>query len=306
MQDYIKGEILNISPHEIRRNKLLNFKAKVSETFGDVDESYSIAKYKGLIFTISNKKSLRLFIEGSLPKYHFGNNYQNLTFSDFQQVIIDLREEFGIEPEFLALQNIEFGVCIDTEDIKPTDFLLEEVISYKAIPKELKTHRGKGCTVTFSQDNYVVKFYDKGAQQNLKWNALRYEIRAKKMTHLKELSIKTLQDINDKSKWEGLKELLIEVYKDIKICRFNSVHKLENEELMRYSFGANPQYWSRIWPDSKTYENKSKDAEYEKAVRNYYRVESTFNAIIEKYGFDKNKSILLLKITNEIERLINS
>lgn len=302
MIDYIKGEILNPDIFAIKNNSHLIFHGRYNESTGEINERKLVAYYEGLTFTIVEYR--RVFLHGSLPRFYFGNNYQNLMYSDLQNVIAELKKIFGIEPENIVLQNIEVGVSVDTNELDPTKFLEDEVIDYKVTTKEINTHNGKGYTISFPLKNYVVKLYDKGRQCNLNKNVLRFEVRVKKMVHIKDLGIKLLSDLSDKHKWELFRELLIDTFQDIIICKYQNGADLTIEESSLYRKGSNQQFWLRHWPNSENYENGSKDCEFKVFRSNYYKMRSEFKMLIKKFDFDRTKIFLLSKIMQELDKLI--
>jgi hypothetical protein len=303
MVDYIKGEIKIDDISSILNNSNLVFHGRYNKNTGEANENKLIAYYEGLQFTIVN--SQRLFIQGSLPKYYFGNNYQNLMYSDFLKVIRKLELQFGIDPRELVFQNIEFGLSVDTKELNPFNFLESEVIDYKVTTKEINTHNGKGYTISFPLNNYIVKLYDKGKQYNLESNLLRFEIRVKKMVHVKKTRIKTLHDLKDIGKWDMLKEFLVKTFDDILICKYQEGTELTIEESSLYRKGSNQQFWIKHWPNSKKYPNGTKDHDYLSFRNKYYKMRVDFNEFISNYSFDKNKQYILGLISKEIDKILS-
>lgn len=302
MKDFIKGEILNADIKVIKNNEHLEFHSRYSDKTGEVDDSRQTAHCEGLTFTIIDNR--KVFMQGSLSKFFFGNNYQNLTHTDTVNAIEKLRM-FNIDPKDFVFQNIEVGVCINTENLDPTKFLMEEVIDYKITEKEIRTFKGNGYMILFPLNNYVVKLYDKGKQSNLTWNALKFEIRIKKMVHIKRLGIRTLDDLYDKGKWFLLKAMLIKTFDDI-IASKARREELTAEEFDFYILNNNQRFWLINWPNSKKYTNGCKDIEYQNFRKKYFNRRSEFIELIKIHGFDRNKQFILSKITQELDRLIES
>lgn len=303
MIDYIKAEILNTNIENFINNPLLDFSFRVNNKTGAVDKSELSATYNGLSFVIRHNR--RLFISGSLPKYYFGNNYSNLTINDFRDVLKKLESDFNISSNCVLLQNVEFGVCVNTKDLDPTEFISNEIIDYKYTPKETRVYGGKGYSVVFRLNNYVVKLYDKGKKHNLSWNALRFEIRVKKMVHLKGINVSYLNDLKDINKWIDLQEMILKTFQNILICRNKGLKMNDINDRLLFRSGTNQQYWITFKPKPQNYKNGMYDEEYIAFKKQYFDRRNHFIELISKYNLDSNKNFIRQLINSEIKRLIN-
>ena len=229
-----------------------------------------------------------------------------MTYTDFLASLEKLKNLFGIVPEFIAFQNLEIGISIDTGNIIPIDFLKDEVIDYKITQKNIDTHYGKGYTVSFKLNNYIVKLYDKSMQCALPNNVLRFEIRVKKMVHIKKAEIKTLNDLIEKKKWEWLINLLLETFKDVIICKYDPYAELSLDENNFILNGYNQQFWLRNWTKSEDYKDGSKDVEYKKRRKAYFKMRGCFIKLISQHEFDRNKILFLCKIKDGLANLMTS
>ncbi|MCT4587485.1 MAG: hypothetical protein N4A71_06655 [Carboxylicivirga sp.] len=299
MIDFIKCEVLNPYIEKIINNQNLSFKNKIDRLTGELNERKSNAYFDGLYFTIIDDR--KLFIQGSLPKFLNGNNKENLDRFSFKKALDKIEFLFGIEAKDLKLQNLEFGVCSNIGGINPAFFLANSVIDYKTTTKEIRTHGGKGYTVLFPLNNYVVKLYDKGKQCNSDLNLLRYEIRVKKMTHIKKLKIVTLQDINDDDKWESLQKLLLKTFDNILICTINEYFEmLTEDEKKMYRTYTNQQYWIKFKPIRAYKQGKELD-DHRKV---YYRKRNSFKSLIKKYEFDSVKKDILAFFEEDFRNML--
>lgn len=302
MIDFIKAEILDMNIATLMNNKDLDFTSRINRKTGEVDENNTHATYNGLTFTVRNRR--RIFIQGSLAKFYFGNNHRDIKYSEYLSLIQLLEESFGINPDFVILQNIEFGASVDIGEIKPTPFLKTEVLDYKGTTRKLEDHNKTGYTVSFPLNNYTVKLYDKGRQCHLATNVLRYEIRVKKMIHVKNGGIKTLNDLTDVNKWIFAKNMLIKALRETTICGLNDEVSLTENENNLYLRGQSHIFWEKANSDASEFENGIEDNEYKRLLNNSRKQKAEFKKLVERKGFDKNKKMLITKMEEALNNLI--
>ena len=278
----------------------LDWTLSVIEKTGETKNA-KIAEYNGLKFI---DKCNRVYIKGSLHKYHNNglHNYNDFTLSDLQNVVKDLETRFGLLPENVALENVEFGVNIELP-FNPNR-VLTNLIMHKSEPFN-RFQTGKGIECNHSQ--YFIKIYDKGAQYGLKKNLLRLEIKAFKMAYFQEngLHISKLSDLlireNLLSLGEILKRTINEIlFTDIKV---QNNEGLTDKERLIIANGSNANYWHSLKPDSKSFTNGNHSPDYKRQRKHYYRELNTFEKTLDKYGSEL-KPLVVQKIGDKLTDLL--
>ncbi len=297
MIDFIKAEVENPQIAKIMNNRTLSFKCKVDRQTGVIDEDKYVASFNGLTFTVVNNS--RLFVQGSLPKFLYGNNYQNLSFQDYLMVMNKLRMLFNLRPCNIKLQNVEYGVSLEVKNLDIHQFLAHTIIDYKTTPKEIETYNGKGYTLKFPLENYVVKLYDKAKQCKLESNMLKYEIRVKRMKHLKSYNIVTLEDLFNPKAWFLLKESLLNTFNNILVCGSFAYDSFSDREKLLYQTYSNQNYWLKFKPTKTLNVTDIKSFR-----RSYYGKRKEFKTFIEKFNLDYDKKYLINLINDIINSLI--
>ena len=165
----------------------------------------------------------RIYInmKGSFHKfYNQGeHNHNDFTFSDFVDVVIQLYQFFHIDPFKINLNNIEFGVNVQTS-FDPADFLNSLLLYRTTIPevtRDRNTH-----IVEFVNQQYILKIYNKGLQYGLNRWILRFEVKFIKMQPLKGIGIQNIGDLLNIVKLREMGECWVNYYK-IKIVLFKSL-----------------------------------------------------------------------------------
>jgi hypothetical protein len=180
-----------------------------------------------------------------------------------------------------TIQNLEFGVNIPFPyPVFP--YLKRNLISFKGQsfnkynPDKNGVCLGYYCLLT----QYSVKIYDKGKQNNLPYNLMRFELRFLKMQKLK--GIRTLSDLPDLLNIQSLLPLLLEAWDNVLLNDYSI--DLKNQELKHghkevLKNGGNPKYWERL-----------KETDLRKF--NYER--DLFKKLVFKHGKNEHKRILEL------------
>jgi len=244
----------------------------------------------------SGFKRYYLKIKGSLHKNHYkGKNYKPFNWNDLQAQIHHICNTLLIDPYKARISTIEVGVNIVTPFLV-TPFLKENVIDYKG--KQFKTYKADrngfelGLFCDLSQ--YKVKLYDKGVQNDIPINLMRFEKRFLKMQIPKNKGILNLSDLLDIQKVKKLKPLIVEAWENVLICDIENSKELKKNLGSDYDLllnGRNPKYWGSI-----KIVNRDR--------YNYQR--GKFKDIVLKYGGNYH-SIVLDLIKNEWDSLfINS
>ena len=236
----------DITSGEIRVRKSEN---SISTQYHGKWEQYSVnvIEVKSLVSIIYH-----LNIRGSLHKNHYkGENWQPFKFSDLQYQIRHICTSLFIEPESARISGLEFGVNIVTPfNVKA--FLDNNVIDYKHKVfenyKRDKNGLELGLHCIFSQ--YEIKLYNKGKQNKLDYNLMRFEKKCKKMQVLKKMGILYLSDLLDKAKVYSLKPILLRAWNDILIFDIEDSEMLSieiSDDDKRFLLdGHNHKYWGKI------------------------------------------------------------
>ena len=252
-------------------------------TYRGTFETYRLT-VKEVIKTINEQSNTtyNLTIDGSLYKNYFGGaNYKPFNLEALQTELQHIEKGLKISNRNATIQNLEFGVNIPFPyPVFP--YLKRNLISFKGQsfnkynPDKNGVCLGYYCLLT----QYSVKIYDKGKQNNLPYNLMRFELRFLKMQKLK--GIKTLSDLPVLLNIQSLLPLLLEAWDNVLLNDYSI--DLRNPELKEgqrevLKNGGNPKYWERL-------------KETDKRRFNYER--DLFKKLVAKHGKNEHKRILEL------------
>jgi hypothetical protein len=201
---------------------------------------------------IVNSTSYYLNIRGSLHKNHFrGQNWQPFNWNDLEFQVRHICTYLFIEPESARISGLEFGINIYTPfNVKA--FLDNNVLDFKGkrFDKYIPDKRGLELGLFCRLSQYQIKLYDKGKQNNLDFNLMRFEKKCKKMQVLKKAGIFHLADLLNKAKVYSLKPLLLRAWKDVLINDIEDSKllssKITYEEHRLLSDGRSEIYWQKV------------------------------------------------------------
>lgn len=209
----------NVDTQRIRALPFLKFNIlEVDSTSGNYERER--AEYGLLEITIL--KDRHLLICGSLHKHTKGHNHSDFSAFELSQAIGKLCNDLALDPNKVEVQNIELGVNIEPP-IATTRFL-DSIFLYKCSRFETHYFSGHGYMLLFKGCNYLVKVYDKAKETNARFekgtfsrgeHLVRFEIRIKKMEHLKTYNICRLSDLQDSRKLESLEKLLQQTLENV-------------------------------------------------------------------------------------------
>lgn len=287
---------------ELLNNRYILFPIHVNEKDGEILNNTRFAEYKGLTFSIKNNN---VKLNGSLHKYHNNgiHNYNDFHFSELIDVINDISTKFSIPTERTYLNNIEFGVNIEIPFT--TDELFKSIICYKETPfQKFNIIGAKG--IECERPKFIIKLYDKGFQNDLTSNLLRFEIKVIKMQFLKQKNVKiqTLHDLLNINELNKLKTILADVWNDILFYDYsiNETDLNARERLILFN-GRNPKYWENMHPDSKNFKGGATDDEYKKHRKKYYRDKENYKkcfSVHSSSNIQKNISELIIRKCDEL------
>lgn len=223
-------------------------------------------------------------IRGSLHKYWKDENYSDFSHTELIKCINDLSERLGFNPAEAQIQNLEFGVNINTL-FNPFAFC-ESVIVHKQLSFNKFQSRGMQIGFQCERSQYSLKVYDKGKQCNKHQNRLRFEIKTYKMAFIRKTGITTLADLFNKKSLALLGIILQNVYDELIIADQVVETKLTKNEKRIYNACSNPKNWEK----------------FNKNDRYYKRIQ--FNNIVEKHGTNQWKKTVAQKLDEKWRMLL--
>ena len=289
--DFIKILIKDQDFSILEQNSLLDFYDKININTGEIKTvnrkgqcitPFKNAFYNGLEFRIYNTGTIT--IAGSLHKYwnSGAHNYNDFNFLAFVEVVNDLKNKFGINPQTAILKCLEVGVNI-TPTI-PTNEFLDYCFLHKTKPFEYQKNSSEGKYKQVQHSQYIVKLYNKALHYcnkfDINFEILRFEIKYTKMEKLNKLGIYNLLDLQKFGLINFKNELITEFNN---ILFFDKTIWAKTKRLLNYS---NPMYWN----DLLSKPNKT----------NYYKHRAIFKQLTLNYS-DK----IQLQTTEIIRNKVN-
>ncbi len=239
--------VTNTDTGEIRTKKRENL---IVTTFKGKWETFEL-EVKEVNNIETRCKRFYLRIKGSLHKNHFkGTNFQSFNWIDLQNQIHHICNTLLIDPNKARILTIEVGVNIITP-FDVTSFLKTNLIDYKG--KQFKTYKADkngfelGLFCDLSQ--YKVKLYNKGFQNNLPINLMRFEKRFHKMQIPKNKGVLYFSDLLDAQKVKKLKPLIVEAWENVLVYDIQNPKELKKILGSDYDLllnGGNPKYWESM------------------------------------------------------------
>ena len=248
MVDGIKITNTGLSLKDLKNIDFLTVVGKYDSKTGEALKGNDYTKYHSLHFKESTEGVIGM--RGSLHMYYNGgtHNFDNFTFSKLNSTINRLQNDFGIDPFKTVLNNIEFGVNI----IIPFDVnrFIESLVVYKSDQFNLERKPGM-LSATVKNSQYIVKIYNKGLQNNLPENLLRFEIKVVRMAKIDKYGISVLQDLTNYNKLCGVKELLLATFDSIIYCdEVIDTSNLSQTDAELIRNGSNHRFWSNHYKEA--------------------------------------------------------
>ena len=286
MIDFAKFKPLNLTAKNLLDNPRLEFKMDYNEKTGELSTDKKTAFYKGLKFEILYEK--HIIISGSLHKFKNNgeHNYDRFYFSDLVKVLMELKNDFGIELEDSKIQNLEFGVNIRLENYQTNDILTNLMHHRNGKFQDPPIKNGNYRQVVHQR--YYVKSYDKALQFNLRHYLLRFELKYVRMIDLNEIGVVSLSDLCSREKLLLLKNKLLNEWDEVFLYDFT----IQEETLSNYIVNKKLNQWRNLnyWIDL----NRDQKAQQIKK----------YNEIV-KSNSKQIHSIIKSKINSEFLLLIN-
>ncbi len=273
---------------------------------------------KEVLYHTTGKRLFYLTVKGSLHKnYYKGTNYLPFTWQQLQEEITHLCKTLSVNPSQAQISTLEVGVNILTP-FEVTPFWRRNVVDYKGDPfvryhKQNGVCLGKVCDLT----HFSIKIYDKGIQNDLPENLMRFELRYSRMQTLNKRGIKFLSDLQDFKKVYSLRSLLLNTWNDVLIFDIiTPVNKLPIKQVQRdlLTEGKDAKFWEQLkltGTGDEIIENGEEQTESEvigelERIRNEYKYErKKFKELVRKYGNNWGGLVIKL-ITNEWQTLFKN
>jgi hypothetical protein len=293
MIDFVKVIVSILLPQDWINNPILRENGFALTTINeDTAEVLTgkTAEYKGLVFKIIPSTlgtgNYTMVVSGSLHRYHNSgeSNHDRFSFVDCVNVVSELFEMFGINPETAFLQTLEFGVNLRLP-YSPKR-VIDAIVVHGIRPFEaMAGNRRKG--VICEKSRYFIKIYDKGfVSGNYGKNILRVEYHANKMRELERFGIKKLSDLTDYSKVFHLLELLISAVESTVFIPSNTdLSNLTDREIRNFHALRLPSNWK----------------EFSKSQR--YKAKLSLDRILKKCNAFDYQTDLIKRISEEWKAL---
>ena len=251
-----------INPDGIHLTVPIKYHNSILERFSFFDEidsrtgEFNISKYGNTIsratsrdikfhFVKSQYASDHLHVHTSLPKFHKGNNYTNLSRIEYQGAIRDLSNHLGVPLNDLDIRSFEFGCNVTLEHLKADDILNSIITCKKRIP-DRNTFKGKGIQILFPHQEFTFKIYNKGKQMQLPTEIIRVELIIHKMLFAKKhLDIQNLNHLQTPKSQQLMENMIKNKINDL-IFVDRRLHELKqfipDQSQLIHKYG-NPNFW---------------------------------------------------------------
>ncbi|TZF83248.1 hypothetical protein FW774_13245 [Pedobacter sp. BS3] len=258
MYDFVKIRISEKDfAKNLQNNGLLEFTTAVNEKTGELKDGVYTAEYKDLKFTIYPSGTAE--IKGSLHKYwnNGEHNYNDFHLSDIKDVINDLSQTFGINPNTARLENLEIGLNVSPA-FNP-DAFLNSLIAYKNTPFSTMKVKGQGKGKEAYLNQYGIKIYNKGLQYRQPDNILRFEKKITIMDCLKKGHVYLADLTKPEFAEHGLRQLW-ESYNEVILKEPVNKSQLTKPQLRVYDLALTFGSWQEMTRKQR-YDNRRKYTE---------------------------------------------
>lgn len=244
------------------------------------------AKYHNLEFIIHD--SNLLVIQGSLHKYKNDGyyNYDDFSYSQIVKVLNELSMKFNFSLNKSVLRNFEVGVNI--VPAKSSKDVLCDLLAHKN--RKFKDVSRTGGNIRQAEyQQYRLKVYDKGQQNNLVNQILRVELSFNRMQKMNDIGLYTLADLLNKELYYKLGGLLRKEWRNVLLYeRAEQPNKIPlNIKRKKQHQWRDSEYWDSL-PKQERLRQKKR---YLQFVSNYTNnthgeleslIDNKFKSLIEK------------------------
>lgn len=252
MIDFVKMIVRVSSIEEFCKGLNINLVHKMDPIDGEFFgyEPFDFQNYEVAIRPSSDFSYNYIEIKGSLHKNYFdGKNDKRFTHQMVCEEIDNIEKLFGIPAEQLILQNLEFGVNIETP-FAPYQFLKDNLLLVKTKPFDAYYKGADGKYLGYFYGGITgTKVYDKGKQYGLSHNLMRFELRYLKSIKINECQVYNLADIKNLSNINILKERLLQRWDEILLyesdLKVNKTSMTEREKLFYIKCNVR-NHWNKV------------------------------------------------------------
>ena len=242
----------NIDVNHLYNLPFLDFEMVVNSKTGEISTkkkaNYHFCKIviyeSGVVLFTGSIHKLYNSLKGiKAPNYRENETYKGFngnqfTIDNIYEVRKHLENLFNCTSKQMIFQNIEFGINT-TPFFNPQLFL-----------KGLLFHNGKLFEYKYNEhfsqvkhQRYLLKIYNKSNQYQMSENTLRVELKILKTEFLKQVRIRTFEDVTV-STLNNAKELLLKVFDEVVYYDYTIVKKNLTERQKRsLKLYSNPRYW---------------------------------------------------------------
>ena len=138
-------------------------------------------------------------LRGSLHQYkNYGEyNFNRFTFHELVSVISEISIKYHLDPEQMKIIKMEFGLNVYLPITAKS--YINSIKCYKRKPFSIDTFKGQGLMIVFDLNEYALKCYDKGVQNQKRYNTpknlFRTEVDTIKKGFINSFGIYTLADL---------------------------------------------------------------------------------------------------------------
>lgn len=190
------------------------------------------------------------YISGSIHKFwNWTNgkgslNWNRFSYPDCLTAIDTISEIHGILPERQTLKGYEFGYNLPVS-FDPKVFIQDHVICHRnKFSSDDKSYGRKGYYSQYIFDQYRIKLYDKGKQEQLKENLLRIEIKVVKSAyHGARKDLQYLSDLKNPEIWQWFHFKLTKSVESLLV--------LDEPKSPSNIKNSNPNHWKFMKRDSR-------------------------------------------------------
>ncbi|PQJ09380.1 hypothetical protein CJD36_019220 [Flavipsychrobacter stenotrophus] len=248
--------------------ELKNTSSRVGEVVNTYEckfEEYTLTVKQTNYFNggILGAKSCLLFVKGSFHKNYFnGVNFQQFPNSALSYEVYHLSDVLCLSPSDLKLQNIEVGVNVPLS-FGVSNYIANSVLLHRTVPfieyKPDTTGLILGRYAPHTQ--HSIKCYDKGLQNKLDRQLMRFEVRYTKMQPMAIFGIATFADLLNKRKVAALGKVLTKAWDNILISEPGvnldtiGITDIQRELLL---MGKYRDYWQQLHQARPKYFNKQR------------------------------------------------
>lgn len=247
MIDFVKLNITHVPETTLRDHPDLDFRITTSDHTGEVIYPLIAEYHSGTIRINPTRTELRISlhklwnsINGDEPR-----NSNDFSFSNLTQTIEFLESDLSIDPAQTIIENIEYGVNIETEN-SPSAILDNVVLCRWKQPSVNTDFDGNGRYIQFEFSEHLIKIYNKSRQYEHIGNTLRVEKKVLKNRQLQRFGISTLSDLMDVFNLDALQDDLMAVVDGLLIVDEIIGQEAPHHELEAMRHGTNPRYWSGV------------------------------------------------------------